>query len=77
MRILKSFITAPEVAEAMGVSVGKGYAIIRELNKELKSQGYIVIAGKVSRKFFSEKYYGYSDEGAASDRELPEHTGRP
>lgn len=72
---MKSFITAPEVASAMGVSVGKGYAIIRELNKELKEQGYIVVAGKVSRKFFSEKYYGYSDEGAASDR-LSENTGR-
>lgn len=62
---MKSFITAPEVAEAMGVSTGKGYAIIRELNKELKSQGYIVIAGKVSRRYFSEKYYGF--EEAASD----------
>lgn len=61
---MKSFITAPEVAEAMGVSVGKGYEIIRNLNKELKAQGYIVIAGKVSRKFFSEKYYGF--EGAAT-----------
>lgn len=59
---MKSFITAPEVAEAMGVSTGKGYAIIRELNKELKSQGYITIAGKVSRRYFGEKYYGFEDE---------------
>lgn len=66
---MKSFITAPEVAEAMGVSVGKGYAIIKALNEELKSQGYIVISGKTSRKFFSEKYYGYSDEGAANDNQ--------
>ncbi|WP_373483309.1 hypothetical protein [Acetobacterium sp.] len=72
---MKSFITAPEVAEAMGVSTGKGYAIIRELNKELKSQGYITIAGKVSRRFFAEKYYGF--EGAAESDRLSEHTGRP
>lgn len=70
---MKSFITAPEVAEAMGVSVGKGYAIIRELNKELKSQGYITIAGKVSRRFFAEKYYGF--EGAASDIKIHQNLG--
>lgn len=62
---MKSFITAPEVAEAMGVSTGKAYVIIKALNKELKEQGYITIAGKVSRRYFSEKYYGF--EGEASD----------
>lgn len=54
----KQYITAQEVAEAMGVSVGKAYAIIRELNAELKAKGYITVAGKVSRVFFQEKCYG-------------------
>lgn len=70
---MKSFITAPEVAEAMGVSTGKGYAIIKALNNELKAQGYITISGKVSRKFFSEKYYGFEDvatKGAEHDRAI-------
>lgn len=72
---MKSFITAPEVAEVMGVSNGTAYKIIKGLNKELKEQGYITIAGKVSRKFFAEKYYGF--EGAAESDRLSEHTGRP
>jgi hypothetical protein len=34
-----------------GVSNVKAYAIIRQLNSELKSQGYITIAGRVSRPY--------------------------
>lgn len=51
----KQFVTAKEVAEVMGVSEGKAYAVIRELNAQLKDQGYLTISGKVSRKFFEEK----------------------
>lgn len=51
----KQFVTAAEVAEIMGISAGKAYAIIRELNGELKKKGYLVVAGKVNRKFFEEK----------------------
>lgn len=54
----KQYLTAQEVAEALGVSSGKAYAIIRDLNKELKERGYITVAGKVSRVFFQEKCYG-------------------
>ena len=33
------FITASEVAEIMGISRSKAYQIVREMNRELKSQG--------------------------------------
>ncbi|MDO5540865.1 MAG: DNA-binding protein [Eubacteriales bacterium] len=52
---MKQFMTAREVAEIMGVSEGKAYGVIRELNTQLKAQGYITIAGKVNRTFFEEK----------------------
>lgn len=58
----KQYLTAKEVAEAMGVSLGKAYAIIRELNSELQDKGYITVAGKVSRVFFQEKVYGMGAE---------------
>lgn len=58
----KQYLTAKEVAEAMGVSLGKAYAIIRELNSELQAKGYITVAGKVSRVFFQEKVYGMGAE---------------
>lgn len=34
------------------------YKIIRKLNKELNEKGYITVAGKVSKKYFNERYYG-------------------
>ena len=49
------YVTAKDVAEALGVSQTKAYSIIRELNSQLKANGYIVISGKVNRKFFEEK----------------------
>lgn len=54
----RQYITAQEVAEALGVSLGKAYAVIRDLNDELKAKGYITVAGKVSRVYFEEKCYG-------------------
>ena len=36
---------------------------MRQLNKELTEQGYMVIAGKVSRKYFEERFYGVCEPG--------------
>lgn len=55
----KIFLDADNIAEMLGVSKGFAYKIIRQLNSELKAQGYIVISGKVPTKFFQEKYYGF------------------
>ena len=54
----KVFLTADEVAEILGCSKAHAYKIIRKLNEELNSKGYIVVAGKVSRQYFKEKFYG-------------------
>ena len=42
----KTYITANELSEKLGISVGQAYKIIRELNSELKAKGYITVAGK-------------------------------
>lgn len=52
------YYTAREVQEMLGVSRAKAYRIVKELNDELASRGFIVTAGKVPKKFLSEKYYG-------------------
>lgn len=54
----KQYITAKEISGMLGVSNSKAYAIIRELNAELKERGYLTVPGKVSRAFFNEKWYG-------------------
>jgi len=48
---------AAEVAELLQVSEPHAYKIIRKLNKELEKQGKFVVAGRVSRKYFEEKFY--------------------
>ena len=56
----KLFITAPEMAELLGVSTGHAYKMIRAMNKELAKSGYLVIAGKVPKGYFEKRWFGYS-----------------
>ena len=56
----KIYITASELAEMLGVSVGHAYKIIRKLNQELEKNGFLVIAGKVPRRYFAQRWYGSS-----------------
>ena len=39
------------------ISKASAYRIIKKLNTELSSMGYITLGGKVSKKYFDEKYY--------------------
>lgn len=56
------YVTADELVDTLGVSKGKAYQIIRQLNDELVKQEYIKIAGKCPRKYFEKRYYGYTSE---------------
>ncbi len=58
------FITAAEVADIMGISKSKSYQIVRELNKELKKQGYLTVAGKCPIQYFKQKFYGFEQSGS-------------
>ena len=58
------FITASEVAEIMGISRSKAYQIVREMNRELKAQGYLTVAGKCPAQYFKQKIYGFQMEGS-------------
>lgn len=51
------YLADEDISEALGVSKGHAYALIRECNGELQEQGYLTIVGKVSTKYFGEKYY--------------------
>ena len=58
----KTFISVKEMMTALSVSESKAYSIARQLNKELAEQGYLVIPGCVSRKYFEERFYGIDTE---------------
>ena len=52
------YVGVKEVIQTLGVSRGKAYKIIQQLNDDLKAKGFIIFAGKCSRKYFNEKFYG-------------------
>ena len=51
------YATAGEVSEMLGVSRAYAYRVIKQLNDELEAKGYLVIAGRVNRKYLEERLY--------------------
>lgn len=51
-----------DIAEELGVSKGKAYKLIRDLNQELVKNGFVVISGKLPRAYWEKKFYGYQTE---------------
>lgn len=51
-----------EVAEALEVSDPYAYKIIRKLNEELESEGYLTVKGRVNRNYFYERIYSKGGE---------------
>ena len=47
---------AEEVADILDVAVSTAYKIIRGLNNELKASGYKTFSGRVSKKYFYERF---------------------
>ena len=54
----KIYYSAEDIAKMLGVSMGKSYKILREMNKDLASKGFLTIAGKIPVEYFKEKWYG-------------------
>ena len=51
------FYTAEDIAKILSISKPTAYRIIKCLNVELKEKGFIVISGRVPKKYFEEKFY--------------------
>ena len=52
------FVTAREIAEELGISKPFAYKLVRPMNEELEAKGFLTIAGRASRKYYEEKFYG-------------------
>ena len=62
----RQYITAREISEIMGTSQGQAYKFIRQMNQELKEQGFLIVAGKVPIAYFKTKCFGVEfEEGEA------------
>jgi transposase len=55
----KVYLTATELSEILGISIGHSYRLIKRMNEELAKKKFLVIAGKVPRKYFEEQWYGF------------------
>lgn len=56
------FVRADEVIRLLGDSKSEAYRIIKRLNDEMASKGYIVVNGRVNRRYLEEQIYGYVPE---------------
>ena len=59
MKENKIYITASELSELLGISLGHAYKLIRNMNKELEESGYMIVAGKLPRKYLEKRWFGY------------------
>jgi len=50
-----TFMREEGVATELGISKSYAYKIVQKMNAELRSMGYLTIAGRVNRKYFMEK----------------------
>ncbi|MGL5125860.1 transcriptional regulator [Cetobacterium sp.] len=53
---MSNMIAVKEVAELCSVGNGKAYQIIREVNKEMKEKGYLIIRGRVNKLYLLERF---------------------
>ena len=60
--VTSTFIGVKEVQELLKVSLSTAYGVIHSLNDELSAKGFMVVAGRVSRKYFNERFYGMEVE---------------
>ena len=47
-----------EVASYLGISKSRAYKVMRDLNDRLQRSGHMVIAGRVSRDYLDEAFFG-------------------
>lgn len=71
----KRFLNAADVAEIMECSKSQAYAIMRQLNAELKERHYVVIHGRVNAKYFFERVYDGKEAASEQRGVLPEPNG--
>lgn len=52
-------MSADDVARELNCSKSHAYKLVKSMNEELASQGYITMAGRIPRAYWAKKMYGY------------------
>lgn len=53
----KLFLTSNEVADLLNISQQQAYKIIRDMNKQLAENGFLILRGRINKKYFMEQIY--------------------
>ncbi|WP_338630733.1 transcriptional regulator [Clostridium baratii] len=53
----KRYYYVKDIMDMLDVKETKAYQIIKMLNSELEEKGYITVSGRISKKYFDERYY--------------------
>lgn len=61
MKRNKQFMTITDVQDVLGCSHSHATTLVRRMNIELASKGYLTISGKIPTAFFAEKWYGFDE----------------
>ena len=61
----KQFYTAQVLHELLGVSESKAYGLIRTMNEELQSQGYLTVRGRVPVAYVKKRFFGVAADESA------------
>ncbi len=64
-RYRSAFLTASEAAQLLHISTSHAYKVIHRLNQELKAQGFLTIAGRISRDYLLQRTRGKAAEKEA------------
>ena len=51
------FIGMEEVRDILNISQAEAYRVIRHLNEELDSKGYLTVRGRTNRKYLEDRLY--------------------
>lgn len=52
---MKALLNVNDVAKMCEVKQGKAYEIMREINKEMKEKGFLIIRGRVNSSYLMER----------------------
>ena len=55
-------MSADDVARELNCSKSHAYKLVKSMNEELASQGYITMAGRIPRAYWAKKMYGYQQD---------------
>ncbi len=50
-----TFMRVDDVAKELGISKSYAYKLVQKLNAEMRSMGYLTIAGRLNKQYFMKK----------------------